>query len=174
MKKIYRFAIAAAAVCVMVSCGNKGSEKAADAQEAEAQEQIEEEAAPDPDVLTEAKTLEGKAFSITAPAGWWVSTETDEDISFMLPCETGNCKNISAMISGSSVEDANETSSYEGFVEQDKVTLNGVEYSVITKEENHMTIYRTPVGEGHLGIYVQNVEDGDEEVQAVLESITLK
>ena len=73
MKKIYAFAVAAATVCMMASCGgNKGGN--AEAQGTEAQEEVVEGAETPlaDELLTEPKTFDAAAFSITAPAGWLV------------------------------------------------------------------------------------------------------
>ena len=93
----------------------------------------------------------------------------------MLPCETGDCKSVNAMVSSSfTIDESIESASYDGFEEQEPVTINDVEYRVMKKEENHMTIYRTALAEGNLGIYCQNADIEDEEVKAILESIVLK
>jgi len=174
MKKLYVFAVSAA-VCAMASCGGKSGAQATDAQAVEDQEQVNEETDVDDDNLTEATTFEADAFSITIPAGWWVSNHDETDVNAMLPCETGNCKNVHAMVSKSfTIDESIESSTFDGFVEQEPVTINGVEYRVVKKDENHMTIYRTPLAEGNLGVYCQNVDIEDEEVKAILESIVLK
>ncbi len=175
MKKIYAFAVAAATVCMMASCGgNKGGN--AEAQGTEAQEEVVEgaEAPLADELLTEPKTFEAAAFSITAPAGWLVEGNDEESVDLCVPCETGDCKDVRAWVSSSSLDEAIESGSYDGFVEQEPVQFNGVDYRVVKKDENHMTIYRTAVGEGNLGIFCQNCDASDADVKAILESIALK
>lgn len=177
MKKIYSYAMAAAVVCMMASCGSKGGEKAADTQETEAPaEEMEVTASYDDDVLTEATTFDAESFSITAPAGWWVSEHSETMVDMMLPCETGDCKSVNTMASNSlSIDESIEMATYDGFVELEPVTINGIEYRVSKKDDSHPIIYRTPLANGgNLGIYVSNSDINDEVVKGILESIVLK
>lgn len=176
MKKIYSFAIAAATVCFMASCGGNKSGNAAESQEAEAA-QTEVEGAEQPladELLKEPKAFEAAAFTMTVPAGWLVEGNDEESVDLCVPCETGDCKSVRAWVSSSSLDESIETGSYDGFVEQEPVQINGVDYRVVKKDENKMTIYRTAVGEGNLGVFCQYCDINDADVKAILESIVLK
>jgi hypothetical protein len=177
MKKFYVFAVAAATVCMMASCGGNKSEKAAEAQEAESTEEEVVEGTESPladELLKEPKTFEATAFTLTAPAGWLVEGNDEESVDLCVPCQTGECKDVRAWVSSSSLDESIESGSYDGFVEQEPVQINGVDYRVVKKDENKMTIYRTAVGEGNLGIFCQYCDINDADVKAILESIVLK
>jgi len=175
MKKIYRFAMAAAAVCVMASCGgNKGGEKAADAQQAEATtEQVSTESDPNSNVLAEAKTLEASAFSLTAPAGWWINSQDETSIDLSTK-GTENDKTFNTLATSTGIEETVESRVAEGYVEQDKANIAGVEYRVFKNENTNMKSLCTPLAEGTLNIFIQYAADDDADVKAILESIKLK
>jgi len=177
MKKIYSFAIAAATVCFMASCGGNKSGNAAEGQEAEAA-QTEVEGAEQPladELLKEPKTFEAAAFTMTAPAGWLVEGNDEESVDLCVPCETGDCKDVNVSSSSMSVDEAIETNSYDSFVEQEALKINDVDVRVVKKEENHMTIYRWVLSDGgNLAAYCQNCDINDADVKAILESIVLK
>ncbi|MCR4602635.1 MAG: hypothetical protein K5683_03745 [Prevotella sp.] len=174
MKKIYRFAMTAAAVCLLASCGNKGGEKAADAQQAEtATEQVSTETEPSSEVLAEAKTLEADAFSLTAPAGWWVSSQDETSIDLSTK-GTDNDKTFNTLATSSSVDETADSRIAEGYVELDKVTAGGIEYRAFKNENTQMKSFCTALKDGCLNVFVQYAADDDADVKAILESIKLK
>lgn len=71
MRKLYQFAIAAAAVGVMVACGNKSGNEAKDADSTKTEQTAVEE--------PQSRDAETEYFTVTAPEGWNVEVDNNWD-----------------------------------------------------------------------------------------------
>lgn len=178
-KRIFSFAILAAAFCVMASCGSKSANNGGESTEAPAGAVAEN--------LPETKTsFEQKTFTVSVPEGWNTAPNYDAARSDIMLFK-GDMESIMTsplvMINvdipekGITFDEAIKALQEEsGAKSIDDVTIGDRTFKglVLTEGENTGTILAKEEGDKVIALTLTNTEISNPEVQAIIKSIKVK
>ncbi len=198
MKRTFLTLAIAIATIAMVSCGSKKTEtQATDTEQgSEMETKVEQQAeqtegqdasATTSDLLTEDKTIDMEAFTVTIPKGWKQPTEGNNRVSSILPAEdyadtfkylkSFTITGLKTPVDKKMEQDKKTLGSSTPVTEGADVTANGITWKVLKKEQadGKPTYLYTAAGEGKC-VYISLEEVGpeDEEIKNILESVTIK